>query len=159
VVDAGAPDVDVFYENRPVATTGKSGMVLIPYLRAYQNNTISIDAKNLAADADVPRTKAVVTPRDRGAALVKFGISEAAQNALVVVKGADGKPIAVGSRARLADGGDEEISGYGGELYLRGLKPTNVLLVERDGEQPCRADFGYNPTPGTRVVINDVVCR
>jgi outer membrane usher protein len=159
VVDAGAPDVDVFYENRPVATTGKNGMVLLPYLRAYQNNSISIDARNLAADADVPRTKAIVTPSDRGAALVRFGIAQAAQNALVVVKGADGKPIPVGSRARIADGGEEEITGYGGELYLRGLKQKNVLLVERDGGQPCRADFDYRPTPGTRVVINDVVCR
>lgn len=159
VVDAGAPGVDVFYENRPVATTGTNGMVLVPYLRAYQNNSISIDAKNLAADADVPRTKAIVTPRDRGAALVKFGISEAARNALVVVKAEDGKPIPVGSLARLVDAADEEVTGYGGELYLRGLKEKNVLTVEREGGQPCRAEFDYHPTPGTRVVINDVVCR
>jgi outer membrane usher protein len=158
VVDAGAPNVDVFYENRPVATTGSNGMVLVPYLRAYQNNSISIDAKNLPADADVPTTKATVVPSDRAAALLKFGISQDARNAVVVVKGVDGHAIAAGSHARLA-GGEEAMVGYGGEIYLRGLKDSNVVLVDRAGGGSCRADFEFHSTPGTRVVINDVVCR
>ena len=159
VVDAGAPNVDVFYENRPIGITGSNGMVLVPYLRAYQSNSISIDPRNLAADADVPRTKAVVVPSDRGAALVRFGVSQDARNAVVVVKGADGLAIPVGSRARMADGGEEAVVGYGGEIYLRGLQAQNVLLVDRAGGQSCRAEFDYRPTPGHRVVIADVVCR
>jgi outer membrane usher protein len=159
VVDAGAPNVDVFYENRPAGTTGANGMVLVPYLRAYQDNSISIDARNLAADADVPRTRSTVVPPDRGAALVKFGISQDARNALVVIRGADGAAIPVGSSARLADGGEAAVVGYGGEIYLRGLKQTNVLLVDRAGGQPCRAEFEYRPSPGQRVEIRDVVCR
>jgi outer membrane usher protein len=158
VVDAGAPNVDVFYENRPVATTGANGMVLVPYLRANQNNSISIDAKNLAADADVPSTKATVVPADRSAALLKFGISQNARNAVVVVKGVDGRAIPAGSHARV-ENGEEAIVGYGGEIYLRGLKDVNVVLVDRPEGGPCRAEFEYRPTPGTRVVIEDVVCR
>jgi outer membrane usher protein len=159
VVDAGAPNVDVFYENRPVATTGKNGMVLVPYLRAYQNNSISIDAKNLAADADVPSTKANVVPLDRGAALLKFGVSQDARNAVVVVKGVDGRAIQAGSHARMADGGEDVMVGYDGEVYLRGLKEQNVLMIDRAGTSACRADFAYQPTPGRNVVIRDVVCR
>lgn len=159
VVDAGAPNVDVFYENRPVATTGSNGMVLIPDLRAYQNNSIAIDARNLAADADVPKTKANVVPSDRGAALVRFGISQEAQNAVITVKGADGRAIPVGSRARLADGDEDGVIGYGGEIYLRGLKAQNVLLIDRADGQSCRAEFDYRPAPGTRVAIDDVACR
>ena len=159
VVDAGAPNVDVFYENRPVATTGSNRMALIPYLRAYQNNSISIDARNLAADADVPRTKATVVPSDRGAALVKFGITQDARNAVVVIKGVDGATIPVGSRVRIADSEAEAVVGYGGEVYLTGLKERNSLLVERAGAQSCRADFEYRPSPGTRVAIDGVVCR
>lgn len=159
VVDAGAPNVDVFYENRPVATTGSNGMVLVPYLRAYQNNSISIDARNLAVDADVPRTKAVVVPSDRGGALIKFGISQDARNAVVVVKGADGATIPVGSRVRLADADEEAVIGYGGEVYLRGLKDRNSLLVDRPGGPPCQAEFEYRSVAGDRVTIRDVVCR
>jgi outer membrane usher protein len=159
VVDAGAPNVDVFYENRPVATTGASGMVLVPYLRAYQNNSISIDAKNLAADADVPSTKTSVVPSDRGAALVKFGISQDARNAVVVVKDGNGRALAAGSHVRVNDGKEEAMVGYGGEIYLRGLKERNILLVDRAGAGSCSAEFEYRPTPGSRVAINDVVCR
>jgi outer membrane usher protein len=158
VVDAGAPNVDVFYENRPVGTTGSSGMVLVPYLRAYQNNSISIDAKNLPADADVPMTKATVVPLDRAAALVKFGIAQDTRNALVMVNGVDGRAIPAGSHAHLADG-EEAMVGYGGEIFLRGLNDRNTLVVDRAGGGSCRADFEFHPNPGVRVVINDVVCR
>jgi outer membrane usher protein len=75
-----------------------------------------------------------------------------------VVKGVDGRGIPTGSHARLEDG-EEAIVGYGGEIYLRGLKDNNVLLIDRPEGGPCRAGFEYRPAPGTRVVINDVICR
>jgi outer membrane usher protein len=98
-------------------------------------------------------------PSDRGAALVKFGVAQNARNAVVVIKAADGTAIPVGSRVRIADDGEEAVIGYGGEVYLRGLKDKNTLLVDRAGGPSCRADFDYRPAPGNRVVINDVVCR
>jgi len=163
VVDAGTPNVDVFYENRPIATTGANGMVLVPYLRAYQKNWISVDPKNLAVDADVPKTKAVAVPSDRGAALVKFGISPDARSALVVLKTSSGSAVRPGSHARIQDqaknGGEDAVVGYGGEVYLQGLKDNNTLLVEQVEGAPCEANFAYQPRPGERVVINDVVCR
>jgi len=159
VVDAGAPNVDVFYENRPVGTTGAGGMVLIPYLRAYQSNLISIDAKNLAIDADVPSTKKMVVPAGRGAALVKFGVSQDARNALIMVKDEKGRPLAAGSHARLDQAKDDAMVGYGGEVYLLGLKDHNILIIDRAEGGSCRAEFDYHPAPGERVVIKDVVCR
>ncbi|MEW6644163.1 MAG: fimbria/pilus outer membrane usher protein [Pseudomonadota bacterium] len=163
VVDAGAPNVDVFYENRPIATTGANGMVLVPYLRAYQKNWISVDPKNLAVDADVPKTKAAAMPSDRGAALVKFGISPDARSALVVLKDSRGSVVRAGSRAhiedQIKDGGEDAVVGYGGEVYLRDLKDQNTLLVEQVEGPPCKASFAYQPKPGERVVISDVVCR
>src|SRR6201999_1950676 len=101
--------------------------------------------KNLPADADVPATKTTVVPPDRGAALVKFGVSQDARNALVIVKGADGKAMPAGSHARLAEG-EEAMIGYGGEVYLRGLNERNVLSVDRAGGGSCRAYFDFHPT-------------
>jgi outer membrane usher protein len=158
VVDAGTPNVDVFYENRPIGTTGSSGVMLVPYLRAYQKNQVSIDPKNLAVDADVPSTRAAVVPADRGAVVVKFGVSENARNAVVVLKDGDGKDIPAGSSAHLAEG-EDAVVGYGGEVYLKGLKDKNNVVVERAEQGPCQASFDYQPTPGERVVIRDVVCR
>ena len=42
VVDAGMPGVAVAYENRPVGTTDSQGELLVPGLRSYQKNRISI---------------------------------------------------------------------------------------------------------------------
>ena len=57
VVSAGAPGVEVSYENRPVGYTDAQGMLLVPTLRAYQKNTISIDPANLPANAELASTK------------------------------------------------------------------------------------------------------
>jgi outer membrane usher protein len=171
VVDAGAPNVDVFFENRPLATTGANGMVLVPYLRAYQKNWISIDPKNLAVDADVPMTKAAVVPPDRGAALVKFGVSADARSALIVLKTGSGGMVRAGSQVRFKDQAQSQtqdknqteaedvVVGYDGEVYLHGLKDQNILVVEQIDGPPCEADFAYQPKPGERIIINDVVCR
>src|SRR6185369_5633332 len=99
-------------------------------------------------------TKSVVVPSDRGAALVKFGVAQDTRNAVVVIKAVDGAVVPVGSLVRVADGGEEAVMGYGGEVYLRGLKPQNTLLVDRAGGSSCRVDFEYRPAPGNRVVIN-----
>jgi outer membrane usher protein len=133
--------------------------VLVPYLRAFQSNRISIDPKNLAVDADVPATKAVVVPADRSAALLKFGVSLDAESAVVMLKSSDGRAIPVGSNARLRDADQDATVGYDGEVYLRGLHPSNILTVERAEQASCEASFDYHPTPGERVVIKDVVCK
>jgi outer membrane usher protein len=44
VVDAGAPGIEVFHENRPVAHTDDSGKAIVPSLNAYQPNYRSIHA-------------------------------------------------------------------------------------------------------------------
>jgi outer membrane usher protein len=159
VVDVGAPDVDVFYENRPAGRTNAAGAALIPSLRAYQTNWISIDAKNLPVDADVPRTKEAVVPAGRSGAVVKFGISTDARSAVVALQTASGKPVPPGSVARLEGSEEHFVVGYDGETYVRGLAQQNLLVVELPEGSSCRASFPYRPTDGTRVAIEGVICR
>ena len=73
VVDAGAPGVDVFYENRPVGKTDSEGMLLVPSLRPYQNNSIAVDPVNLPADMVVERTNQIVSPPDRAGVYQQHG--------------------------------------------------------------------------------------
>jgi outer membrane usher protein len=74
VVDVGAPDVDVQFENRPMGKTNKSGKMLLPNLRSYDKNVISIDPSNLPIDATVGETRQVVSPSDRGGSVVDFNV-------------------------------------------------------------------------------------
>ena len=159
VVDVGAPNVTVQYENRPIGETDSRGVLLVPYLSSFQNNKISIDPKNLPIDADVPTTRAVVVPADRGGVLVKFGIKETSQAALVTFVDNTGKPVGVGAQGRFDESAQTFVIGYDGQTYLSGLSAQNLVTIELPDGSSCRAAFGYGPRPGEQVTIDNVVCR
>ena len=91
VVEAGAPGIGVFYENRPVGKTNADGQLLIPDLRSYQPNKLSIDARDLPLNADAPMTRDVVAPSDHAGVLVNFGVVADDKSAVVLLTGQDGE--------------------------------------------------------------------
>ncbi|TCU41428.1 fimbria/pilus outer membrane usher protein [Rhizobium azibense] len=158
VVDVGTPEVEVQQQNRPVGKTNRSGRILVPNLNSYEPNTVSIDPKNLPVDADVPATKEVVVPADRSGVVVKFGLSDAPQAALVTIKDQNGTPLQAGLSGNLQGSSDEFVIGYDGQAYIRGLGARNAIDVTLDDGSKCHAEFSYKPQPGKQVVINDVKC-
>jgi outer membrane usher protein len=52
--------IPVYFENRYMGTTDSGGSLLLPYLRSYQRNQISIDVKELPPDVQVGATRKVV---------------------------------------------------------------------------------------------------
>lgn len=159
VVNAGAPNVAVQYENRPVGVTDSRGLLLVPYLNSYQKNKISIDPKNLPVDADVPSTREVVVPADRSGVVVNFGISEAPKAALVTFTDGKGKSLAAGAQGHLETSKPTFIIGYDGQSYIQGLADQNIAAIDLPDGGSCRAAFSYAPKPGEQVVIKDVVCQ
>jgi outer membrane usher protein len=157
VVDAGAPNVPVLYENRAVGTTDSHGMLLVPTLRSFQKNKLSIDPSNLPVDAEVESTDEVVTPADRSGALVPFKVHSDRAAALVVLTRTDGKFLPAGSTGRL-DGGDAFVVGYDGQVFVKGLAASNQLTADL-GEGTCHASFTFKPRPGEQVRIGPVICR
>ena len=157
VVDTGAPGVEVFRENRPVATTNSSGKAVVPSLNAYQSNKISIDPRELPLDASIAETQEVVVPPDRGGIVADFGIRTAVQSAVVILKDSTGKPVQAGLRGK-TENGKSFVVGYDGRAYIEGLDPNNnvtVALVDRE----CHAEFSYAPRQGGQTVIGPVVCQ
>jgi outer membrane usher protein len=160
IVDAGAPGVPVFYENRPYGETDKNGQLLVPNLRAYSANRISIDPKGLPVNTEIEKTDDVVAPADRSGVVVRFKTKTAVQSAVVIFAGADGKPIHVGSGGRLdgADGEDGEfIVGYDGRAFIKNLKSSNTAVLTTDAGE-CRASFDYAPAGDRQIVIGPVPC-
>ncbi|MGY3690167.1 outer membrane usher protein [Bradyrhizobium sp. USDA 3240] len=159
VVNAGAPNVAVQYENRPVGVTDSRGLLLVPYLNSYQKNKISIDPKNLPVDADVPSTHEAVVPADRSGVVVNFGILETPRAALVTFTDGKGKPLAVGAQGHLESGQQTFVIGYDGQGYVQGLTDQNIVAIDLPDSGSCRAAFGYAPKPGEQVALKDVVCQ
>jgi len=159
VVDVGTPGVEVQFQNRAVGKTNRSGRLLVPDLRSYEPNMVSIDPANLPIDADVPVTRAVLVPANRSGVVVRFGVSEKSAAALVAFIDADGNPLPAGLEGRLEGDPDAFVIGYDGEAYIHRLQAKNTALVEFDDGSACRADFSFRPAPGEQVAIRKVVCR
>ncbi len=158
VVDVGAPDVDVEFENRPMGKTNKSGKMLLPNLRSYDKNVISIDPSNLPIDATVGETRQVVSPSDRGGAVVDFNVKADTRAALVTLRDESGAYIETGSIARL-NGSQEFIVGYDGQVYLEGIENSNTLIVTQSEKGSCQITFTAPRNTEARVTIPDAVCR
>ena len=158
VADVGAPGVDVYYENKLVGKSDRNGQILVPNLRSYQRNKISIDPRNLPVDALAPSTQDVIAPKDRSGILVKFGVNTNVQGAVLILKGRDGKDIPPGVSGSLNGGAEPVVVGYDGRAYATGLKPGNSLVMDIEG-RPCTAAFPYTPQKNTQVVIGPVTCQ
>jgi outer membrane usher protein len=157
IVDAGAPGLEVSYENRPVARTDASGKAIVPTLNAYQSNKISIDPRDLPLNASIATTQEVLAPPDRSGVLVDFGIRTDVRSAVVILDGPAGQPLQAGLRGKTASGRGFVV-GYDGRAFLEGLEATNIATVElATGE--CRAEFAYAPQGDSQVSIGPVVCK
>ncbi|SNT76138.1 fimbria/pilus outer membrane usher protein [Paracoccus seriniphilus] len=158
VVDAGAPGVEVSAENRPVGRTGRSGKILVPDLRAYEPNNLSINPEGLPLDAAVGATRKSVRPAHRAGALVSFGVEASAHEALIALVDADGQPLQVGGKVVLNGLDQELLVGFDGEVFALGLQARNEIVVSYGGGRGCSAQFPYTDEPGILTEIRGVPC-
>jgi len=158
VVDAGVPNVDVLYENRPAGKTDGQGRILIPSLRSYQTNKIAIDPRGLPLDAEAPVVQDVVAPADRSGVVVRFGVKTETNAAVLILSRRDGSFIPAGTSATLAGSSEPFVVGYDGRAYVTGLAAANAIVVEDPAGQ-CRASFAFAPKKDSQVVIGPLTCQ
>jgi outer membrane usher protein len=157
VSTGGVAGVPVLYENRLVGETDSSGHLLVPSLLSYQNNQVAVDATRLPADVDVGQTSAVVRPPDRAGVVIDFSIKKANAALLTLVDGA-GKPVPVGSVAKIAGTLDQPV-GFDGLAYVIGLQPSNRVQVVLPDGTGCSVQFDYTPVPGDIPLIGPLRCQ
>ncbi|UIJ46868.1 fimbria/pilus outer membrane usher protein [Sphingomonas cannabina] len=131
----GQPEVRIYQENRLVTRTDRQGRAIIPDLRAYEENRISLAPSDLPLDVRMPSDTMIVVPRFRGAAQARFAV-ERDRPATIVVTMPDGSPVETGANVRTSTG-ESAFVGYGGEIFVRELQPGMSLEVET-GKGPCR---------------------
>jgi outer membrane usher protein len=157
VIDAGAPGVAVSYENRPVGTTDSQGELLVPGLRSYQKNLISVDPANLPVDAEISNTRQIVTPADRAGVLVSMKYHKNMMAALVTFVRPDGAYVPAGAWGK-RDGGGDFIIGYDGQAFIHDLTSFNRITITLGG-MTCHAAFPFKPVRGKQVRIGPLTCR
>lgn len=159
VVDVGAADVDVLYQNRPYGKTNRSGKLLVTGLNSYEKNMLSIDPKSLPVDASIPATKEIVMPAGQSGVKVDFGVNTDVRAALVNLTDAAGAPLEAGLEVQLEGSDQTFFVGYDGQAYIEGLGSKNTLLVNLGDGRECHASFSYRPNKGEQTVIGAVPCR
>lgn len=68
----GVDKIPIYLENQVVAHTNARGRAVVGPLRAYQDNSISIDPLTLTLDTTVSAVQHTVVPRSQGGVLVDF---------------------------------------------------------------------------------------
>lgn len=159
VVDAGAAGVEVRADNRPVGVTGRSGKILVPGLRAWEENTLTLDTANLPVDAAVAATSQTVRPAFNAGTRVSFGVSTSAREALVELLDPQGAALEVGGKVVVNGSDDDILVGFDGETYLLGLQDSNLVEVSYPDGRRCSASFDYTDDPGTLSELRGVTCQ
>jgi outer membrane usher protein len=157
IVNVGAPDVPVEFENRYAGKTGKSGKILLQDLNSFQKNKISINVESLPLTAEVLETEKIVVPRDLSGVVVDFGVKAEQAAALVILTDAEGKFIPEGSEVVLEGAAESFVMGYDGQAYLTGIGSSNTVTVKH-GNAECRAQFDFKAEGDTQTSIGPLTC-
>jgi outer membrane usher protein len=158
VVDTGTEGIRVLNENREVGRTDSAGRLLVPDLRSYDINRLSIEPTDAPADATVAFAARDVRPQDRSGVVVHFPI-RTSHGALLRLVDETGQPLPVGSAATLAGTKTAVPVGYDGEAYVQDLDRHNKLNVERPDGRRCAVSFDYAPAKGEIPTIGPLACR
>lgn len=158
VVDTGVSDITVLENNRPIGATNPWGKLLVPDLRSYQANNISIDPTGLPSSAEAKTTQKTIVPANQSGVYVNFGVEKDVHAVIVILVGANGKNLPPGSKGQLEGSDETFVVGYDGQAYVKHLASLNTVIAE-NGETECRASFSYVPARGKRATIGPVTCQ
>ena len=149
------PNITVLADNQPAGRTNTSGDALIPGLRAYDNNIISIDQHDLPLDAEISTLKLNAVPSYRSGLVLKFPIKHS-RGATLTIHLENGKPLPVGASVQEVGKNEIYTTGYDGEVYVVGLEPRTTLIASWGG-QKCQFEMSFavsaNPLPDLGIFI------
>jgi outer membrane usher protein len=132
----GYEGVTVFRDNQPVGKTDADGRLLIPNVRAYEENNVRLEPRDLPIDATVDSDRVLIVPRSRGAVVARFPVKRQS-SAIVIVKRADGTWPPAGAEVTFEGGVDASFTGYDGEVFVSDLSHEVTGSIAFGGEQ-CR---------------------
>jgi outer membrane usher protein len=151
------PHVHVLQENRDVGATSSSGRLLVPDMRSFDVNRITIEPTDIPPDTTIDDASRAVRPQDLSGVVIKFPV-KVSHAALLRLIDKAGLALPVGATARLLATGVLAPVGYDGEAYLQDLSLHNEVAVELPDGQRCNAEFDYHAVPGEIPSIGPVRC-
>jgi outer membrane usher protein len=154
---ADYPDVGVLQDNQPVGRTNADGYAVLPQLRAYDVNRVSIEERDLPLDAQVDKLKMEAVPYYRSGLLLDFPVRRS-HGATLRIRLDDGAPIPSGAIVQVT-GRDEDFPvGLDGEAYVTGLEENNRLRATWKGKS-CEFDAAFPRSLDPLPSLGTFVCQ
>lgn len=157
---ASIPDyanVHILVDNQTAGRTDTNGNALIPRLRAYDINWISVDQRDLPLDAEIATLKEQAVPYFRSGIEVKFPVKHSHGATLTILLD-NGQPLPIGSSVEILGTDKSYTVGFGGETYVGGLGKSNRLRAKWN-DKSCEFDVkfisGIDPLPD----LGKFICR
>lgn len=124
VVEVGdVANIPVYVDNQLMTHTNEAGRALIPNLRPFEDNRISIDPLELPLDTSIGARMIVLAPGYRNGVIARFPI-ERVLSATLKLRLTDGSPVPVG--AIVSFKGQEFPVVRDGVVYLTGLDHSEM---------------------------------
>ena len=140
-----------------MGSTNSSGRLLVPDMRSFDLNHITIVPTDIPPDATINDASREMRPQDRSGIVVRFPV-KISHGALLRLVDEAGVPLAVGSTATLRATGVTVPVGYDGDAYLEDLGGHNEVTVERTDGHRCVVAFAYQPVPDEIPTIGPLRC-
>jgi outer membrane usher protein len=153
----GYPDVGVGLGSTVTARTDAGGIAFIPYLSAYQNNQVRLEAGDLPIGAELDSIEQIVVPSWRSAVKVEFPV-RAGRAALVKIHDEAGEPVPAGAVVQVKGQKEEAYVGRRGEAFVTGLQDRNDLLVRWRGGS-CGFSLALPAANDDVLRVGPVTCR
>ncbi len=144
----GFEGVRIYAENQQVARTNSKGEALIPRLRAYERNKISIEQLDIPLDANISGLNMEISPYYRSGVTLTFPVIRT-RNAFFSLVLKNGEYLPIGAFVTNEQGEHFPV-GNRGEVFLEYLEKVNHLqahwqerscqftLVVPDSDEPIR---------------------
>jgi len=149
--------VRVYADNQLVGLTDESGNIVLPRLRPYENNKISIEARDLPLNAQIDSVNIAATPYFRAGVLAEFPV-RTAHGALFRIVLDSGQVMPAGSTVELNEGKTLFPVANDGAVYVTGLVKQNRLVGRWKG-QSCKFDLGFEPSNDPLPDLGQVTCH
>ena len=155
---ADYPNVSVLQDYQVVGKTDAQGYAVLPRMRAYDKNIVSVDQNDLPLDAAIGSLKLVATPYYRSGVLIDFPVKRERGGTLRVILD-DGSDLPSGALSQI-EGKDEEFPvALRGEAYLTRFEATNRIRFTWKGQR-CTIEVPY-PVNTTEALpyLGKFVCK
>ena len=153
----GSPGLKVYRENQHLATTDAQGRAVVPGLRAYEPNLLSIDSSDLPIEATIGKEAISVVPRSRGVAIAHFDVGHA-RAATAIVRLPDGRFLPPGLDVLSLSRRRTFISGYGGTVSIDEPAVGEVFEAQWQRRR-CRFELGKFDISGLLSSLGAFECR